>query len=93
MSIKVTVLSAHVEEREGTFEGRGGDQINYTTRKQKAKLEAGGFAYPFDVRLEQGQKAYPVGDYLLDMDSMISVNRGSLNLNKYTALLPAPAKA
>ncbi|AUZ55056.1 single-stranded DNA-binding protein [Stenotrophomonas acidaminiphila] len=91
MSIKVTVLSAQVEERDGTFEGRNGDQINYTTRKQKAKLEAGGFAYPFDVRLEAGQRAYPVGEYTLDMDSMVSVNRGALNLSKYTVLLPAKA--
>lgn len=89
--IKVTVLSAQVDERDGTFEGRNGESINYTTRKQKAKLEAGGFAYPFDVRLEDGQRAYPVGEYLLDMPSMISVNRGALNLSKYTALVPFKA--
>ena len=89
--IKVTVLSAQVDERDGTFEGRSGEQINYTTRKQKAKLEVGGFAYPFDVRLESGQRAYPVGEYLLDMASMVTVNRGALNLSKYTALVPFKA--
>lgn len=89
--IKVTVLSAQVDEREGTFEGKDGEQIKYTTRKQKSKLEVGGFAYPFDVRLEDGQKAYPPGEYHLDMASMLTVNRGVLNVSKYTALVPFKA--
>ncbi|WFC43785.1 single-stranded DNA-binding protein [Pseudoxanthomonas sp. SE1] len=84
--IKVTVLEETPIERSGTFDGRDGEQISYTTRKQKAKLEAGGFAYPLDVRLEEGQKAYPKGDYTLDLEAMITVNKGVINLSKFTAL-------
>lgn len=86
---KVTILSAEPVERSGTFDGRDGEAINYTTRKQKAKLEVGGFAYPFDVRLEDGQKPYPVGNYLLDIPAMLAVNKGVASLGKYTVLQPA----
>lgn len=88
-AIKVTVLSAEVQERSGSFEGRNGDSIDYTTRKQKARIEAGGFAYPFDVRLEDGQRPYPAGDYLLDVEGMLQVNKGVASLSKYTALVAA----
>lgn len=84
--MRVTILEADVVERSGTFDGKDGEQINYTTRKQKAKLEAGGFAYPLDVRLEEGQKPYALGEYELDLDNMVSVNKGVINLSKYTAL-------
>jgi hypothetical protein len=84
--IKVTVLDETPVERSGTFEGRDNEQISYTTRKQKAKLEAGGFAYPLDVRLEEGQKAYAKGEYTLDLESMITVNKGVINLSKFTVL-------
>jgi len=84
--IKVTVLSAEVDERGGTFKDDEGKDRAYTTRKQKAKLEAGGFAYPFDVRLEVGQQAYAAGDYELDVESMAQVNKGVLSLSKFTAL-------
>lgn len=84
--MRVTILDAEVAERSGTFDGKDGEQISYTTRKQKAKLEAGGFAYPLDVRLEDGQKPYPLGAYDLDLDSMVTVNKGVINLSKYTVL-------
>lgn len=87
--IKVTILSAEPVERSGTFDGRDGESISYTTRKQKAKLETGGFAYPFDVRLEDGQKPYPVGNYFLDVGAMLAVNKGVASLGKYTVLTPA----
>lgn len=86
--IKVSVLSAEVQERSGTFEGRNGESIDYTTRKQKARIEAGGFAYPFDVRLEDGQRPYPVGEYFLDVESMLQVTKGTATLAKYTVLSP-----
>lgn len=86
--IKVTVLSAEVVERGGTFKDDEGKDRSYTTRKQKAKLEAGGFAYPFDVRLEEGQVPFPAGDYELDVESMAQVNKGVLSLSKFTALRP-----
>lgn len=88
VEIKVTVLDAEPIERSGEFDGRDGEKISYTTRKQKAKLEAGGFAYPFDVRLEDGQKPYPVGDYTLDVGAMLAVNKGVASLGKFTVLTP-----
>ncbi|AMJ56649.1 MULTISPECIES: single-stranded DNA-binding protein [Stenotrophomonas] len=93
--IKVTILSAEVTERKGTFEDDSGKERAYTTRKQKAKLEAGGFGYPYDVRLEEGQTAYPVGEYVMDTASMIQVNKGTANWSKFPALVRAtvPAKA
>jgi len=86
--VKVTVLDATPIERSGEFDGRDGEKISYTTRKQKAKLEAGAFAYPFDVRLEDGQKPYGVGEYTLDLGAMLQVNKGVASLSKFTALRP-----
>jgi len=93
MSIKVTVLKAEIEERGGTFEGNKGEQISYTTRKQKARLETDGFAYPFDVRLQDGQPGYPQGDYELDIESMLQVNKGVASLSKFTVLRMLPKAA
>ncbi|WP_241900405.1 G5P family DNA-binding protein, partial [Stenotrophomonas maltophilia] len=61
------------------------------------KLETGGFAYPFDVRLDKGQPGYPEGEYELDVESMIQVNKGVATLSKFTVLRqpqkPAPRVA
>ncbi|MDG4488807.1 single-stranded DNA-binding protein [Xanthomonas vesicatoria] len=94
--IKVTVLSAQVEEREGTFADDAGKERKYTTRKQKCRIEAGGFAYPYDARLEDGEKAYLPGDYDLDVDAMLEVNKGNIQLRKFAKLKPrqsSPARA
>lgn len=92
--IKVTVLKNEIDERVGTFKNDAGDIVEYTTRKQKAKLETGGFAYPFDVRLDNGQSAYAVGEYELDVAAMAQVNKGVVTLSKFTVLRqlgkPAP---
>ncbi|WP_295964360.1 single-stranded DNA-binding protein [uncultured Xanthomonas sp.] len=94
MSIKVTVMDAQIIERKGEFKDDSGQDRSYTTRKQKAKIEMGGFVYPFDVRLEDGQAAYAVGDYDLDIESMGQVNKGVLSLSKFTKLrAKAPARA
>lgn len=84
--IKVTVLSAQVEEREGTFVDDAGKERKYTTRKQKCRIEAGGFAYPYEARLEEGEKGYLPGDYDLDVDSMLQVNKGNIQLGKFAKL-------
>ncbi|MDV0438273.1 single-stranded DNA-binding protein [Xanthomonas sacchari] len=86
MSIEVTVMDAEVIERGGTFQDDSGKDRSYTTRKQKAKIEMGGFVYPFDVRLEDGQQPYAVGKYELDIESMGQVNKGVLSLSKFTKL-------
>ncbi|WP_414616373.1 single-stranded DNA-binding protein [Stenotrophomonas geniculata] len=91
--IKVTVLSSSVDERVGSFKNDQGETVEYTTRKQKAKLETAGFAYPFDVRLDKDQQAFPEGDYELDVATMAQVNKGVLSLSKYTALRPLPKAA
>lgn len=93
MSIKVIVLKAEIEERGGTFEGNKGEQISYTTRKQKARLETDGFAYPYDVRLQDGQPGYPPGDYEFDVESMLQINKGVASLSKFTVLRPASKAA
>jgi len=87
-TVKVTVLDANVIERDGKFEDAGGKEVKYSTRKQKAKLDAGGFSYPYDVRLEDGQKPYPVGDYEFDVGAMLQVNKGVASLSKFTVLRP-----
>ena len=85
-TIKVTVLDATVAERGGSFKNDAGENVEFTTRKQRAKLETGGFAYPFDVRLDKGQPAYAVGEYELDVAAMAQVNKGVLSLSKFTVL-------
>jgi len=92
MSIKVTVLKSEIDERGGSFKSDKGEDVAYKTRKQKARLETDGFAYPFDVRLQDGQPGYPQGDYELDIESMLQVNKGVASLSKFT-VLRQPSKA
>lgn len=93
MSIKVTVLKSEIDERGGSFKNDKGEDVAYSTRKQKGKLETDGFAYPFDVRLQDGQPGYPQGEYELDVESMLQVNKGVATLSKYTVLRQLPKVA
>jgi hypothetical protein len=86
---KLTVLDATPKERDGSFKNDKGENIEYSTRKQPARLEIGGFAYPYDVRLEDGQKPFPAGDYVLDLDAMLAVNKGVATISKFAVLRPA----
>lgn len=45
------------------------------------------------MRLDKGQAAFPEGDYVLDVASMAQVNKGVLNLSKFTALIPVQKTA
>ena len=93
-AVMVEVLDDKVNERSGSFKGRDGEDIEYSTRKQEGKLEVGGFAYPFEVRLEDGQAPYPKGRYRLALDKMLQVNKGVASLSKFTRLVPlTPAAA
>lgn len=83
---KVTVLSDEVDAREGSFQNERGEDVKYATRKQKARLDVQGFAYPYDVRLEKDQKPYAPGEYVLDLAAMVQCNKGSINLSKYPVL-------
>lgn len=90
---KLTILDQNADEKSGTFKDDDGNDRSYTTRKQKAKYEDGdGFAYPFDVRLEEGQKPWPVGEYSIDWERMISVNKRNANLGKFHVLVPFAKK-
>ncbi len=84
--IKVTVLSATVDERNGTFTDDSGKERPFTTRKQKGKIEYDGYVVPYAVRLEQGQTAYSSGEYELAVDEMFQVNKEVASLSKYTRL-------
>lgn len=96
-TIKITVLDSQVDERGGSFKNDRNEDVQYSTRKQKAKLETGGFAYPYDVRLDKGQPPYAIGEYELDVTAMAQVNKGVLTLSKFTVLRqlgkPAPRSA
>jgi hypothetical protein len=85
---KVSILSSLPVEKEGSFTNDKGEDVKYATRKQSARLEVQGFAYPFDVRLEKDQRPYPVGDYALDLAAMLQCNKGSISLNKFPVLVP-----
>lgn len=86
---KCTILKADADEKSGTFEDDNGKERAYTTRKQQAKYEdESGFAYPFDVRLEEGQKPWPVGEYSVAWDQMIAINKRNANLGKFHVLVP-----
>jgi len=85
-SAVVTILSSDVKEHAGSFKGRDGEAIDYSTRKQDAKIEVNGFAYPYEVRLEKDQKPYAEGVYDLDLAAMVEVNKKSINLGKYPVL-------
>ncbi|MCU1084972.1 G5P family DNA-binding protein [Stenotrophomonas maltophilia] len=86
--IKVTVLDSQINERGGSFTNDRNENVEFTTRKQRGKLEADGFAYPFDVRLDKGQPGYQAGEYELDVPAMLQVNKGVATLSKFTVLRP-----
>lgn len=90
---KLTILRAEIDEKNGTFKDDDGNDRSYTTRKQQAKYEDdAGFAYPFDVRLGDGQKPWPVGEYSVAWDQMIAINKRNANLGKFHVLVPYRAK-
>ena len=87
----VDIYEGPLKEREGMFQNDKGEDVNYHTRAHEARLEIGGFAYPFDVRLEQGQKEFEPGRYVLRLDKMVECNKGKLFLKKYPVLQPLQA--
>ena len=89
--VVVEILDGEVKDRQGKFTNDAGESISYHTRKQDARLESGGFAYPYDVRLEDGQGAFRPGRYTLRLDKMLKVNNGSVSLSKYAVLEPVKA--
>ncbi|MCD9096530.1 single-stranded DNA-binding protein [Luteimonas fraxinea] len=82
----VEVFEGDVDIRGGTFKNDQGEQVEYETRKQPARLESNGYAYPFDVRLEKGRAPFPPGRYVMDCGAMLSVNKGAHAISKFPIL-------
>ena len=45
------------------------------------------------MRLDKGQPGYPEGEYELDIESMLQVNKGVASLSKFTVLRMLPKAA
>lgn len=84
--IVVVIEAGDVKERAGSFTNDAGEKVDYETRKQDARLEAGGFAYPYEVRLEKDQKAFAPGRYRMNTAKMLTVNKGVHVFSKYPVL-------
>lgn len=84
----VEVLPGSVSERDGTFVNDKGESVEYSTRKQPARLECNGFAYPYDVRLEKDQAPFQPGRYRLALERMLQVNKGAHGVSKFAVLDP-----
>lgn len=82
----VVIPEGDVQERNGSFKNDQGEQVDYSTRKQAARLETGGFAYPYEVRLEKDQPAFKPGRYVMAMHKMLQVNKGVHSIAKYPVL-------
>lgn len=89
--VVVHVLPGSVDERDGEFQNDKGETVKYSTRKQEARLEANGFAYPYSVRLEKDQRAFAPGAYRLAVEKMIQVNKGAHGFGKFPILEPLAA--
>lgn len=89
----VTINPGSVNERDGSFTNDKGEEVKYSTRKQDAKLEVNGFAYPYEVRLEKDQPAYAPGRYRMALHRMLQVNKGAHSISKFPSLEPLSAPA
>lgn len=84
--VVVEVVSNDVQERKGEFTNDKGEQVKFETRKQEARLHVNGFVYPYDVRLENGQPAFPPGRYRMALEKMITVNKGNHGIARFPVL-------
>lgn len=89
--IIIEVFPGSVDERSGSFKNDAGEDVQYTTRKQAAKLETMGFVYPYEVRLDKGQAAFAPGRYRMVPGKMLTVNKGVHAFSKFAVLEPLPA--
>jgi hypothetical protein len=91
----VHVDTAAAVDKDGTFTNDAGDEVKYSTRKQTVRVEVGGFAYPYEIRLEKDQKPYDVGAYQFDWSQTLEFNKKNMGLAKHPRLvaLTAAAKA
>ena len=88
----VVILDETPKSKSGTFEDDSGKERAWTTRKQEARMEVNGYAFPYDVRLEEGTEPFKLGRYRMAVEKMVSVNKGAHVFSKYPVLVPAPLK-
>lgn len=85
--IIVVIGDDPVVARQGEFEDDSGKTVKYDTRKQPAKIEANGYAYPGMIPLEKGQAPHAPGRYVMRTDKMFGCdNNGRYSFKKYPTL-------
>jgi hypothetical protein len=89
--LKVSVKSDVVTTRDGVSK-KG---TPYQIRSQNdSYVQIGMEIRKFEISLDQGQSPYPVGDYLLDVDSMVTVGRfGSIEMRPFINPVLRPVNA
>ena len=87
----VEILDDQAKEKSGTFKDDEGNEREYTTRKQEARIEFGGYVQPYQVRVEVGVKPFPKGRYRMNLRKMMKVNNEALAFSKYAVLEPLQA--
>lgn len=93
LAVAIVTILAGPKSKPYSFKDDKGDLREGETVYQQAKLEVAGFAYPYKVRLEDGQQAYAQGEYVLDLAAMVQVNKEAVNLAKFPVLIPLKAVA
>lgn len=91
MNPTVHIVDATPIDKEGSFTNDAGDSVSYSTRKQAARVECGGFVYPYELRLDKDQKPYPVGAYQFDWAQTLEFNKKNMGLGKFPRLAPVKA--
>ena len=84
--IVVVIEPGEVKERDYSFKNDAGEVVEGKTRKQEARLESNGYAYPYEVRLENGQPPFKPGRYVMNVSKMLTVNKGAHSFSKYPVL-------
>ena len=89
----VFIRDDKVCEKPWDFTDDTGKQRNGVTLWQNARVEHDGFAYPFKVKLENKADAYPAGEYIIDLASMLTFNKEAMFLTKFHKLVPVKPAA
>jgi hypothetical protein len=86
--MKITVKDEGVKVLQGKSAKTGRE---YSMRRQQVTVETSDFRMPMQIILADDQRAYPVGEYTLDLDSSVEVNNyGELRFKRRIDLIPVP---
>jgi Helix-destabilising protein len=89
-NIAVIIETDSVDQRSGVSSRTGQP---YSIRSQPARLKSDLIAGPISITLGDNQPAYPVGDYLLDIERSLTINRfGSVQVGSLV-IIPKPSKS